>query len=165
MTPSGRPRSPGRVATVAAVLAATSLATACGTGHSGGTHGAASITINHDRRALTVTSCTGRPDAVHVVAQTAGGWTLDLRDNGAAGNALLVLVHNAASGVRSYQASANVLHPHGNPPSRITVEREGTRLTGTATLLSVTGKHTAKRRTTAASFDIHCADVTPLPTQ
>jgi hypothetical protein len=140
-------------------LALVSVSAACGAGHrtqSGGAHGSASITIDHHRRALDVTSCTREAHAVHVIAQAAGGWTLDLRQDGTNHNAMLVLVHDAVSGVQSFQASANVLHPHGNPPSRIQVARDGTHLSGSATLLRSSGA-----ATTPASFEITCADIDP----
>jgi hypothetical protein len=154
-----------RTVWVVGALALVSAGTACGAGHrtqqaGPDSKGSASITIDHHRRALDVTSCTRQAHAVHVVAQAAGGWTLDLRADRANHNTMLVLVHNASSGVRSYQASANVLHPRGNPPSKIQVEQDGTRLSGNATLLAPPERG-AKRKaaTTTASFEVSCTSI------
>jgi hypothetical protein len=161
-----------RTVGVVGALALVAAGSACGAGHhthgthSAGpdSHGSASITIDHHQRSLDVTSCTRQAHAVHVVAQADGGWTLDLRSDRVNHNTMLVLVHNASSGVRSYQASANVLHPRGNPPSKIEVKQDGTHLSGSATLLGAPAKTSGAKRgaaTTTASFEVRCASILP----
>jgi hypothetical protein len=145
---------------LAAIVLIAVGASAC-SGSSSVKKDSASVTIGKTRADLSITSCNHTQQGLHVVAQSGGAWTLDLRHDASTKSNILIVVRRSGGRTISYQASANVVDPNGTPPTKIAVEGQGGSLRGTATVVSSASSGNVPA-TARARFDLSCAKVTTL---